>query len=76
MSGMIDHEARSLASEAKLKIEAHEDRCAERWAESRAAHTELKTAMVVSFRWMMGLLLLGMGSTIGMLVMMVADKHK
>lgn len=76
MSEAVDYVARGAASEAKLRIEAHEDRCAERWAESRAAHTELKSAVVVSFRWMMGMVIIGMGSTIGMLIMMIADKHK
>lgn len=76
MTGVVDHVARASAQEANLRIVAHEDRCAERWAESRTAHAEVKSALLVSFRWMMGLVLVGMGSTIGMLVMIVVDKHK
>lgn len=31
----VDHEARATAARAELKIDAHEDRCAERWKEAR-----------------------------------------
>jgi Flp pilus assembly protein TadB len=35
LSMNIDHEARQAAALANQKIDAHEDRCAERWREAR-----------------------------------------
>jgi len=32
---LIDHQARQQAALANQKIDAHEDRCAERWREAR-----------------------------------------
>lgn len=79
MTEAIDHVARASAQEANLKISAHEDRCGERWEQARAAHgdmkksvEDLKKALVSGFRWMIGLVLGGMGGIIVMLV----DKHK
>jgi hypothetical protein len=76
MAETIDHGARAMAAEAKLRIEDHEDRCAERWAESRDALKEIKSSMSVTFRWFFGLLLTAMGSTIAGLAIMVLDHHK
>lgn len=37
----VDHEARQQAALANQKIDAHEDRCAERWREARDASNKV-----------------------------------
>ena len=38
----IDHDARARAESAHLKIDGHEDRCAERWREARDQMKEMR----------------------------------
>lgn len=40
MNETVDHEARADAAKALLRIEGHEDLCAERWTQ---AHERMKT---------------------------------
>lgn len=47
---MVDHEARQSAALANQKIDAHEDRCAERWKEARDEMREGRSFQ----RWSLG----------------------
>lgn len=42
---VIDHEARDMAKEAKMRVEAHEDKCEVRWRQNYATLTEIKTGI-------------------------------
>lgn len=77
MTAAADHVARSTADRALMRIEAHEKQCTERWEQSRAAHNDLKSSLLIGFRWMFGMLLTGMGTVILLLISIVTGSpHK
>lgn len=43
----MDQEARDIAHEAKAKVLAHEELCAERWGQARAASARVEVALAV-----------------------------
>ena len=82
MTEAVDHKARSDAISAMLRMDGHEKQCTERWEQSRLAHTDLKNSvaslkesLVSGFRWVVGLVLAGMGSVILMLINMQTGLH-
>lgn len=67
MSAAIDHEARTAAALANQKIDAHEDKCAERWRQARDAQRETAEAVKGLYKrcwWFAGLIIAGQGAVI------------
>jgi hypothetical protein len=48
----IDYAAREIANRAEQKIDSHEDRCGERWAEARKEMRALRDDVIALRRWM------------------------
>lgn len=73
MTDAVDHEARQAAALANQKIDAHEDKCAERWREARDA----TAALVKSVEGLSQRIWWGVGGVIAMMsavILWLVDK--